>query len=81
VAKPSGRFAGKPSGGFKSKSGGDFAPRRPSGKPGGFAGKGKAGTSFAGKPGSTFAKFADGQKPFGKRPPARKYKPKGDENA
>ena len=78
------KFAGKPFG----KPGG-FAGKKPfgksAGKPGGFAGKkpfgksaGKPGASFAGKPASTFAKFAGNKKPFGKRAPARKFKPKED---
>jgi len=73
------KFAGKPSGkpgGFGGKSGG---------KPGGgFAGKkpySKSGTGFPGKPTSTFAKFAGNKKPFGKRPPARKFKPSQGESA
>ena len=72
------KFAGKPSGkagGFGGKS---------SGKPGGFAGKkpySKSGSGFSGKPTSTFAKFADNKKPFGKRPPARKFKPSQGESA
>ncbi len=72
------KFAGK----LFAKPGG-FAGKKPygksTGKPGGFAGKkpfGKAGASFAGKPSSTFAKFAGSRKPFGKRAPARKFKPK-----
>jgi hypothetical protein len=76
------KFAGKKPNG---KSSGDFKPRKFAGKPGGFAGKkpfgksaGKPGASFAGKPSSTFAKFADSKKPFGKRAPARKFKPKED---
>ena len=80
-AKPGG-FAGKKPYG---KSSGDFKPRKFAGKPGGFAGKkpfgksaGKPGASFAGKPSSTFAKFAGSKKPFGKRAPARKFKPKED---
>jgi 23S rRNA pseudouridine2605 synthase len=59
--------------------GGGYAGKRPSGKP--ASGKkpfAKPGGSFASRPGSTFAKFADGNKPFGKRPPARKFKPKED---
>jgi hypothetical protein len=87
------KFAGKPfgkPGGFAGKkpfgkSSGDFKPRKFAGKPGGFSGKkpfgksaGKAGASFAGKPSSTFAKFAGSKKPFGKRAPARKFKPKED---
>jgi len=87
ASKPSGdfkprKFAGKPDGDFKPRK---FAGK-PAGKPGGFArkpggsfaGKKPAGAGFAGKPTSTFAKFAGGKKPFGKRPPARKFKPKGE---
>jgi 23S rRNA pseudouridine2605 synthase len=72
------KFSGKPSGkpgGFAGKSGG---------KPGGFGGKkpySKAGGGFGAKSTSTFAKFADNKKPFGNRPPARKFKPKEDESA
>jgi hypothetical protein len=81
--KPSGDFAprkfGKPAG----KSGG-FAGK-PGSKPGGgFGGKknfSKPGAPFAGKPSSTFAKFAGNKKPFGKRPPARKYKPTEGESS
>ena len=40
-----------------------------------------AAASFTGKPESTFAKFAGNKKPFGKRPPARKFKPNGGESA
>jgi hypothetical protein len=84
-----GKSAGKP-GGFAGKkpfgkSSGDFKPRKfaskSSGKPGGFAGKkpfGKPGAPLPGKPASTFAKFADNKKPFGKRAPARKFKPRKD---
>jgi hypothetical protein len=81
------RSARPAAGGFAGKNGGDFGPRRPSGKPGGGTGKtfgksgSKTGGSFAGKPGSPFAKFADGNKPFGKRPPSRKFKAKEDESA
>jgi 23S rRNA pseudouridine2605 synthase len=74
------------------KSSGDFPPRtfsakspagKPSGKPGGFAKKGfaKTGKPFRGKPDSTFAKFAENRKPFGKRPPGRKFKPGKGESA
>jgi 23S rRNA pseudouridine2605 synthase len=73
------KFAGKPSGkpgGFAGKTGH---------KPGGsFAGKksfSKSSAPFSGKPTSTFAKFADNKKPFGKRPPARKFKPPQGESA
>jgi hypothetical protein len=83
------KFAGKKPFG---KPGG-FAGKKPfgksSGKPGGFAGKkpfgksgsAKPGASFPGKPSSTFAKFVGNKKPFGKRAPARKFKPKEDETA
>lgn len=81
-----GGYAGKPKGDFaKRRPDGDFTSRRPSGKPGGsgFAGKKPFGKSsdggFSGKPTSTFAKFVGNKKPFGKKAPARKYKPKEDE--
>jgi hypothetical protein len=79
--RPARKPFGKP---FAKPAGGGFAGKRQSGKPGGFGGKkpfSKPGGSFAGKPNSTFAKFADGNKPFGKRPPARKFKPKEDGTA
>jgi hypothetical protein len=79
------------------KPAGDFAPRKFAGKPsakqGGFAGKSKSGgfagkksfaksdRPFTGKPTNTFAKFAGNKKPFGKRPPARKFKPSQGESA
>jgi hypothetical protein len=77
--RPARKPFGKPSGG----TGSGFGAKRPSGKPGAGGKKpfGKPGGSFAGKPGSPFAKFADGNKPFGKRPPARKFKPKEGESA
>ncbi len=77
--RPARKPFGKPAGG----AGSGFGAKRPSGKPGAGGKKpfGKAGGSFAGKPGSPFAKFADGNKPFGKRPPARKFKPKEGEGA
>jgi hypothetical protein len=93
--KPFGKSAGKP-GGFAGKkpfgksSGkpGAFTGKKPyaksSAKPGGFAGTKpftKPGAAFPGKPTSTFAKFAGNKKPFGKRPPARKFKPREDESA
>jgi hypothetical protein len=73
------KFAGKPSG----------APRKFTGKsaPGaatGFKAKkpaGKSSAAFPGKPGSPFAKFVGNKKPFGKRPPARKFKPPKGESA
>jgi len=77
------KFAGKPFG--KPVDSREEAFGKSAGKPGGFAGKkpfgksaGKPGASFAGKPASTFAKFAGNKKPFGKRAPARKFKPKED---
>jgi hypothetical protein len=68
------KFAGKP---------GEFGAKKPFAKPGGFAKKPytKPGAAFPGKPSSTFAKFAGNKKPFGKRPPARKFKPRKDESA
>jgi 23S rRNA pseudouridine2605 synthase len=73
------KFSGKPSGkpgGFGGKSGG---------KPGGFGGKKSFSKSsdkpFGGKPSSTFSKFVGTKKPFGKRAPARKYKPGKGESA
>lgn len=72
------------SGGFSKSSGpskSGYAGKRPSGKPGGgFGGKKTFGKSdaFTSNPTSTFAKFAGHNKPFGNRPPARKYKPKED---
>lgn len=83
-------------GGGARKPAGDFAPRKfagkSSGKPGGFGAKagGKPGAGYAGKksdrpftgkPASTFEKFAGNKKPFGKRPPARKFKPSQGESS
>jgi hypothetical protein len=90
---PEGKSFGKP-GGFAAKKpfgkpSGSFAAKRPFTRPGaGFAGKkpfgkavGTAGTRTPGKPAGPFAKFAGGKKPFGKRPPARKFKAREDESA
>lgn len=82
--KPSGdfaprKFAGKPSGksgGFAGKTGG-----KPSGGFGGKKSFAKSDRPFTGKPTSTFAKFAGNKKPFGKRPPGRKFKPSQGESA
>jgi len=77
------------------KQAGDFPKRKfaDKGKPGGFGGTGKpgggfgkksfskSGKPFAGKPTSTFAKFSGDKKPFGKRAPARKFKPGQGESA
>lgn len=81
------------SGSYAGKSSGGFGAKKPYGKSaGGYAGK-SGGGSFAGKkpyrksaegtgkPGSTFDKFKDNKKPFGKRPPARKFKPAKGESA
>jgi hypothetical protein len=80
--KPAGDFTprkfkakGKP-GGYEGKTGrkpsGGFAGKRPSSKPA---------ASSSGKPAGTFAKFVGNKKPFGKRPPARKFKPSQGESA
>jgi hypothetical protein len=81
----------KPSRGFsdrKSSGGPAGSTGRPSsgsakkfGKPGGKKPFGKPTGGFSGKPSSTFAKFAGNKKPFGNRPPARKFKPKEGESA
>ena len=71
--KPYGKSGGKSSGGYAGKSSGS-----------GFAGKKPYGKSAAGRDGkavSTFDKFKDNKKPFGKRPPARKFKPEKGESA
>jgi 23S rRNA pseudouridine2605 synthase len=76
----SGSYAGKPSGGFGakkpySKSSGGYAGKSSGGS---FAGKkpyGRSGADSSGKPANTFDKFKDNKKPFGKRAPARKFKP------
>jgi 23S rRNA pseudouridine2605 synthase len=89
--RSSGGYAGKPSGGFGAKkpfgkssggyagksSGGSYA-----GKSSSFAGKktyGKSAAGGTGKPASTFDKFKGNKKPFGNRPPSRKFKPGKDE--
>ncbi len=64
-----GGFAGKP-------ASGGFAGKRPGAK---FAGKPGAGKFVAGKPAGTFDKFKNHAKPFGNRPPARKWKPEEGE--
>ena len=73
-------FGAKGKSSYASKGRPDFADSKPygkkpfakSGKPAGkFAGKSAGST---GKPASTFDKFKDNKKPFGKRPPSRKYK-------
>lgn len=71
--KPYGKSGGKPSSGYAGKSNGSS-----------FAGKKPYGKSAAGRDGkavSTFDKFKDNKKPFGKRPPARKFRPEKGESA
>ena len=84
-ARPAG-FPARP--GASARPPGDSRPRKPfSGKPGGLSAKPGADKPFR-KPGrfagdapgaNTFDKFKGGKKPFGKRAPARKFKP--DEGA
>ncbi len=82
----SGDYPPRPRNGYAGKSGEGFGSNKPYGKSsGGFAGK-SAGGNFAGKkgyeksvagtgkPASTFDKFKGNKKPFGNRPPARKFK-------
>lgn len=76
----SGGYAGKPSGGFGAKkpygkSSGGYAGKSGGGSFGGKKPYGKSASGDSGKPGSTFDKFKGNKKPFGKRPPARKFKP------
>ena len=71
--KPFGKGFSKP-GGFSGRSEGGS---KPYGKPGGGA-KGK---TFAGKAGNPFEKFVGNKRPFGKRAPARKFKPEKSESA
>jgi 23S rRNA pseudouridine2605 synthase len=70
---------GKSSGGFAGKSS-SYAGKSGTGKSSGssFGAKkpyAKSSASGAGKPASTFDKFKGNKKPFGNRPPARKFKP------
>ena len=82
----SGSYSPKPRSGYAGKLGEGFGAKKNYGKSsGGFAGK-SAGGNFAGKkgyeksvagtgkPASTFDKFKGNKKPFGNRPPARKFK-------
>jgi 23S rRNA pseudouridine2605 synthase len=84
-ARPAGAGSRGGGTGHAGKSGGarpgGFKSPRPSGKPGGGFGKKPFSKPGAGKPSGTFAKFADGAKPFGKRSPARKYKPREGDSA
>ncbi len=82
--KPAGDFAKRKFGGKPSGKPGGFGGKS-SGKPGGFGGKKSFSRSsdkpFSGKPSSTFEKFVGNKKPFGKRAPARKFKPGKGESA
>ncbi|WP_263383885.1 hypothetical protein [Granulicella arctica] len=70
AGKPSGGYAGKPAGGgYAGKSSGGFAGKKPFSKSG-----------PGGKPAGTFDKFKNNAKPFGNRPPARKYRPEEGES-
>jgi 23S rRNA pseudouridine2605 synthase len=55
-------------GGYAGKPSGGFGGKKPFGKPG------------AGKPASTFDKFKNNAKPFGNRPPSRKFRPEEGES-
>ncbi len=71
-------------GGFPPRREGGFAGKKPFGaRPASNSGAGKPfrpSRSAPDAPGAgTFDKFKGNAKPWGKRPPARKYKPKGDE--
>jgi 23S rRNA pseudouridine2605 synthase len=68
----SGGYTGKSSGGYTSKSGSSFVGKKP---------YGKSSAGGTGKPASTFDKFKGNKKPFGNRPPTRKYKPQEGESA
>ena len=80
-----GGFAGKRDGGFAGKREGGFAAKKPFSARPAAGGTGKpfkkpSSRSSPDAPGaSTFDKFKGNAKPWGKRPPARKYKPKEDE--
>ncbi len=81
-ARPEGRgYAGKPAGGYAGKPVGGGHAGKPSG---GFAGKKPfskfAGKAGAGKPAGTFDKFKNNAKPFGNRPPSRKFRPEEGES-
>jgi 23S rRNA pseudouridine2605 synthase len=65
---------GKSSGGYAGKSSSGFAGKKPYGDRGSFSAK-------PGKPAGTFDKFKGNKKPFGNRPPARKWKPEETKSA
>jgi 23S rRNA pseudouridine2605 synthase len=73
AGKPTGsdRYAGKSSGGYAGKPSGGFGGKKP------FS---KTGAGGAGRPAGTFDKFKNNAKPFGNRPPARKYRPEEGES-
>jgi 23S rRNA pseudouridine2605 synthase len=65
-------YAGKSSGGYAGKSGSSFAGKKT---------YGKSAAGGTGKPASTFDKFKGNKKPFGNRPPTRKFRPQEGESA
>jgi len=83
-SRPEGGYAAKPGGGSGEKKPYGKKSEGGTGRPGftgrsssSFGGKkpyGKVSAGGAGKPASTFDKFKDNKKPFGKRPPSRKFK-------
>jgi 23S rRNA pseudouridine2605 synthase len=71
-------YKGKSASGYKGKSSTSYAGKSDGYKgktSGGYKGKSTGPSARSGKPASTFDKFKDNKKPFGKRPPARKWKP------
>ena len=72
-SKSSGGYAGKSANGYAGKSSGP-AGKKPFSKSGSYSAK-------PGKPAGTFDKFKNNAKPFGKRPPARKWKPEETKSA
>ena len=82
-SKREGGFSGKREGGFAGKRDGSFGGKKAFGAGAASGGAGrpfKPTRSTPDAPGaSTFDKFKGNAKPWGKRPPARKYKAKEDE--
>ena len=80
-------YGSKSTGGYAGKSSGYAGGSErtyPNKKPFNVTGSAKStGRTFSstGKPAGTFDKFKGNAKPFGKRPPARKYKPREGEGA
>ena len=85
IPREGGSFPPRRDGGFPGKREGGFAGKKPFGARSASGGPGKPfkkpfSRSAPDAPGaSTFDKFKGNAKPWGKRPPARKYKPKEDE--